>query len=98
MGFLAGVDWWVVGVGALVSCVVVTVAALVVVGLRTGDGRELAVAAGVRLVKLLLGWVEVWVAGQLARGSTSSSLRAAPIVRDGRLARVREARRLVGEL
>jgi hypothetical protein len=96
MGFLAGVDWSVVGVGALVACAVVTVVGLVVMGMRTSDGRELAIAAGVRLVKLLLGWIEVWLAVRL--GQQVRELGAGMIVGDGRLARVREARRLVGEL
>ena len=96
MGFLAGVDWSVVGVGALVSCVVVTVVALVVVGLRTWEGQQVVVQAGVRVVKLLLGWIEVWLAGQVVQ--QVRVLGAGMMVGDGRLARVREARRLVGEL
>jgi len=40
---------------------------LAVLGLRTQEGRELAIACGVRLLKLLTAALEVWVSQQLAR-------------------------------
>ena len=91
------------GLGALVLAVCAVVA-LVVVGLRTGEGRELVTAAGVRVVKVLLGFIERWMGGQL--DAVVSSRR--PVGEAGevdevgyltvRLAQVRKARRDVGGL
>jgi hypothetical protein len=96
--------WAAVGIWVLVGGVGLVVRALVIVGLRTGEGRELAVEAGVRLVKILLGWLEVWVTAQLGRCGRSESpwrgVAGSQVVHvsDGRLSRLHEARRLVGEL
>ena len=71
--------------------VALAIGVLVAMGLRTGEGQELAIAAGVRLVKILLAWLEVWLKMQLD-GQLSSvenvvgSGRAAVYVGDGRLA------------
>ena len=62
---LGGVDWSAVAGWALLGLGVVAVVALVVVGLRTAQGRELVTAAGVRVVKVLLGFMERWMGGQL---------------------------------
>jgi hypothetical protein len=98
---MAGVDWAVVdrvGPWVLVGLVV---AGLAWLGLRTAAGRDLASAAGVRMVKVLLVWLEVRLAAELDKvsgGTRRAYVGARLSVRDGRLARVRALRRLAGDL
>jgi hypothetical protein len=64
--------------------------------------QELVAVAGVRVVKVLLWWLEGWlvwrVKGVRVAGRSGSPLYPGFGFSDGRLARVREAHRLVSEL
>ena len=78
--------------GVIVLAVLAAVV-LVALALRTKAGQDAAVATGMRLVNVLLAWLELWLTKQLGVPAVSRNLPSAAALK---LDSVRKARVLLG--